>query len=61
MATQKDYFSVLKLKRCADELEVNIAFKKYSLKYHPLKNPNQMRLFLPKFHLICESYEVLSN
>ena len=36
-------------------------FKKYALKYHPLKNPAQMRLYLPKFHLICESYEVLSN
>ena len=38
-----------------------IRFKKYSLKYHPLKNPNQMRLFLPKFNMICEAYEVLSN
>ena len=38
-----------------------IRFKKYALKYHPLKNPNQMRLFLPKFHMICEAYEVLSN
>ena len=33
--TSKDYFGVLKLKRNADELEVNTAFKKYGLKYHP--------------------------
>ena len=36
-------------------------FKKYALKYHPLKNPNQMRMYLPKFNQICEAYEVLSN
>ena len=36
-------------------------FKKYALKYHPLKSPAQMRMFLPKFHAICEAYEVLSN
>ena len=26
-----------------------------------MKNPNQMRMFLPKFNAICEAYEVLSN
>lgn len=31
------------------------------MKYHPLKNPAQMRMYLPKFQLICEAYEVLSN
>lgn len=36
-------------------------FKKLALKYHPLKNPTHMRMYLPKFQLICEAYEVLSN
>lgn len=31
----KDYFERLSLKRNADELDVNNAFKKYGLKYHP--------------------------
>lgn len=57
----KDYFERLSLKRNADELDVNNAFKKYGLKYHPQKNPAQMRMFLPKFHAICEAYEVLAN
>lgn len=38
-----------------------ISFKMYALKYHPLKNPAQMSLYLPKFQMICEAYEVLSN
>lgn len=31
----KDYFERLSLKRNADEMDVNNAFKKYGLKYHP--------------------------
>lgn len=61
MASFKDYFSTLKLKRNADDYEVNTAFKKYALKYHPQKNPAQMHMYLPKFHAICEAFEVLSN
>ena len=28
---------------------------------HPMKNSQQMRMYEPKFQLICEAYEVLSN
>ena len=37
------------------------SFKKLALKYHPLKNAEHMRMYLPMFHDICESYEVLSS
>ena len=36
-------------------------FKKYALKYHPMRNPEQMSLYLSKFNAICEAYEVLSS
>lgn len=28
---------------------------------HPMKNISQMRMYEPKFQLICEAYQVLSN
>ena len=28
---------------------------------HPMKNSSQMRMYEPKFQLICEAYQVLSN
>jgi DnaJ-class molecular chaperone len=55
----KDYFEILNLKRNATEEDVSTAFKKLALKYHPMKNSQQMRMYLPKFHEICEAYEVL--
>jgi DnaJ-class molecular chaperone len=36
-------------------------FKKLALKYHPMKNSQQMRMYEPKFQLICEAFEVLSS
>ena len=57
----RDYFEVLHLKRSATEQEVATAYKKLALKYHPMKNSQQMRMYLPKFHEICEAYEVLCN
>ena len=57
----KDYFAILDLKRCATEQEIETAFKKLSLKMHPMKNSQHMRMYEPKFQLICEAYEVLSN
>jgi len=56
-----DYFNILQLKRNAPDQDVITAFKKLALKYHPLKNAEQMRMYLPMFHQICEAYEVLSN
>jgi DnaJ-class molecular chaperone len=32
-----------------------------ALKFHPMKNSEQMRMYEPKFQLICEAYEVLSS
>jgi len=34
----KDYFAILDLKRCATEQEIDNAYKKLSLKMHPMKN-----------------------
>jgi len=32
-----------------------------ALKHHPMKNPDNMKIHLEKFHKICEAYEVLSS
>jgi DnaJ-class molecular chaperone len=50
---------VLHLKRNATEQEVSTAYKNLALKYHPMKNSQQISMYLPKFHEIAEAYEVL--
>ena len=42
MANYNDYYYILKIKKCATEEEISINFKKFALKHHPLKNPNNM-------------------
>jgi DnaJ-class molecular chaperone len=57
----KDYFEILHLSRNTSYVEIAIANKKLALKCHPMKHPNQMDMYLCKFQLISEAYEVLSN
>ncbi len=37
------------------------SFKKLALRHHPMKHPNEMKIHVEKFHLLCEAYQVLSN
>ena len=55
------YYDLLKVKRDATEQEINKAYKKLAVKYHPDKNPGDKALAEENFKKVCEAYEVLSN
>jgi len=56
----KDYYSVLGVKRDADEREIKKAYRKLARKYHPDVNPGD-KSAEAKFKEINEAYEVLSD
>ena len=56
-----DYYQVLQLNRTATIEDIQKAFRKLSLKYHPTKNPSNITVCSDQFHQICEAYEVLSD
>lgn len=56
-----DYYQVLNLNRTATIDDINKAFRRLSLKYHPTKNPSDITVCSDQFHQICEAYEVLSD
>jgi DnaJ-class molecular chaperone len=57
----KDYYKILDLSREANLEDVSKAFRRLSLRHHPMKNPTDMATNSYRFAEICESYEVLSN
>ncbi len=56
----KDFYSVLGVKRGADEKEIRSAYRKLARKYHPDVNPND-KTAEAKFKEISEAHEVLGN
>ena len=53
-----DYYDLLGIKRNATESEVNKAYKKLAVKYHPDKNPGDKELAEENFKKVSEAYEV---
>jgi len=49
------------LKRTASEKEIQKAFKKLAIKYHPDKNPDDPETAKAKFQEVGLAYEVLSD
>ena len=60
MATKRDYYEVLGLRRDAGVDEVKKAYRQMAVKFHPDKNPGD-ELAEGKFREAAEAYEVLSD
>ena len=61
MASKKDYYEVLGVKKDATKDEIRKAYKKLAIKWHPDKNPDNKEEAEKRFKEISEAYSVLSD
>lgn len=57
---KKDYYEILQLGKEATREEVDKAYRKFALKFHPDRNPDDPSA-AEKFREVTEAYEVLSD
>ena len=57
----KDYYEILEIKRNSCHIDIQKAYKRLVLKWHPTKHPVDQQTALNNFHEISEAYEVLNN
>jgi curved DNA-binding protein CbpA len=57
----KDYYRILGVNREASAQDIKKAFRQLALRYHPDRNPGDVKEAEEKFKKINEAYEVLSN
>ena len=60
MASKRDYYEVLGVKREASDKEIAAAYRKLAVKYHPDSNPGDAEA-VEKFKEAAEAYEILSD
>ena len=60
MASKRDYYEVLSVKRDASEKDISVAYRKLAVKYHPDSNRGDEDA-VAKFKEAAEAYEVLSD
>jgi molecular chaperone DnaJ len=60
MATKRDYYEILAVKRDASDKEIASAYRKLAVKYHPDSNPGDENA-TAKFKEAAEAYEVLCD
>ncbi|MEX2172785.1 MAG: molecular chaperone DnaJ [Pirellulaceae bacterium] len=60
MASKRDYYEVLGVKREASDRDIAAAYRKLAVKYHPDANPGDAETIV-KFKEAAEAYEVLSD
>jgi len=60
MATKRDYYAVLGLKKGASEAEIKKAYRKLAMDYHPDRNQGN-KSAEEKFKGVSEAYAVLSD
>ena len=58
-----DYYETLELSRDCSQEDITESFRRLSLKYLPknAKDDREKKVYLRKFHQLCEAYEVLSD
>lgn len=56
-----DYYAILGVQKGCDENAIKKAYKKMAIKWHPDKNPNNLKVAEEKFKEIGEAYAVLSD
>lgn len=61
MATKRDYYDILGVKKGAQKADIKSAYRKAALKWHPDKNQNNKAEAETKFKEINEAYQVLSD
>lgn len=61
MATKRDYYEILGLKKDASKTDIKSAYRKAALKWHPDKNPDKKKEAEEKFKEINEAYQVLGD
>src|SRR5262245_11729607 len=60
MASKRDYYEILGVKREASDKEIATAYRKLAVKYHPDSNPGDADA-VEKFKECAEAYEILSD
>jgi len=60
MAEKRDYYEVLLVERKSTKVEIDRAYRKLAIKYHPDSNRNDADA-VSKFKEVSEAYEVLSD
>lgn len=60
MASKRDYYEVLGVKRDASDREISTAYRKLAVKFHPDSNPGDAEA-VEKFKEAAEAYEILSD
>ncbi len=60
MATKKDYYELLGVKRESTPDEIKKAYRKLAMKFHPDRNPDD-KVAESRFKEVSEAYEVLSD
>lgn len=60
MASKRDYYEVLGVKRDASDRDIATAYRKLAVKYHPDSNPGDAEA-VERFKEAAEAYEILSE
>ena len=60
MASKRDYYEILSVKRTASDRDIAISYRKLAVKYHPDSNPGDAEA-IEKFKEAAEAYEILSD
>nr|XP_018683519.1 PREDICTED: dnaJ protein homolog 1-like isoform X3 [Musa acuminata subsp. malaccensis] len=56
-----DYYKILGVDKSAEDDDLRKAYRKFAMRWHPDKNPNNKNEAEAKFKQISEAYEVLSD